>query len=159
MKLYLARHGEYALDVTTGRDTLTEKGLQAAEQTADFLRPLYLSLAGIFHSGKFRARQTAEILAKGFQCHELPAMRAGLNPEDDVQALAAELSSEEKDILFVGHLPFMSKLTSQLIEGKEDKEIIDFEPGTIVCLNQIERARWAVSWVLTPHLLSAFALS
>src|SRR5678815_1819858 len=117
MKLYLARHGEYALDVTTGRDTLTKKAMQAPAKTAEFLSPLHLSLANIFHNGKFRTQQTAEILAKGFQCNELPAMKEGLKPEDDIQALAQELFYEEKDILLVGHLPFMSKLTSQLIEG------------------------------------------
>src|SRR5688500_15377531 len=109
MKLYLARHGDYALDTMTGQDKLTEKGVLDIEKLAAFLRPLKLPLSQILHSSKLRAKQTAEILTQGFHCEELPQPHAGLNPEDDVTVLAESLIYEDKDILLVGHLPFMGK--------------------------------------------------
>ena len=57
------------------------------------------------------------------------------------------------DSLMVGHMPFLSKLVNQLVSGDENNNVIVFQPGCMVCLEQIEIHRWSIDWMLSPVLL------
>ena len=65
MYLYLARHGEARRKEQDPERPLTEAGSETARRVAALLRASGLSVGGIHHSTKLRARQTAEILAAG----------------------------------------------------------------------------------------------
>ena len=135
MKLYLARHGDYVLD-TKGLDGLTEKGQHDIIQLANQLKQMKIQVERILHSGKNRAQQTAELLAEGIASKEAPVAYSGLSPNDEVSRLADELPHWNKDILIVGHLPFMGKLVSYLLTHQDFPEIVNFQTGTIVCLSR-----------------------
>jgi len=154
MKLYLVRHGDYTVDTMRRLDVLNEKGTKEIIRVANFLSHLNLHVSNILHSGKFRAQQTAELLANGIVCNQPIQSRQGLDPNDDVTAVANEIAHWSDDVLLVGHLPFMSKLVSKLLTGNENKDILAFKTGTFVCLEQIDRARWMVNWMLVPDLLN-----
>ena len=64
---------------------------------------------------KKRAEQTAEVLADAIKINKEHIARDGLGPNDDVAALKDELLLSKEDIMIVGHLPFLSKLTSLLL--------------------------------------------
>ena len=54
--------------------------------------------------------------------------------------------------MIVGHLPFIPRLVNALVLGLEYADhppIIDYPPGTVVCLEQHNR-RWIIHWVLSP---------
>jgi phosphohistidine phosphatase SixA len=53
--------------------------------------------------------------------------------------------------MIVGHLPFLSKLTSRLL-GKEE-EVVNFQQGGIVCLEKMEHLPWRIRWMVVPELL------
>jgi phosphohistidine phosphatase len=152
MKIYLARHGDYTVDMTN-LDMLTEKGKQDMSAMAHFLQGLNLRVVNIFHSVKNRAQQSAELLAQGIVSETPMEMRRGLAPEDDEVAFANEIIHWDDDILVVGHLPFIGRLVSLLVTGNPNKEIVEFETGTLVCLEQKEQTRWAIRWVLATELL------
>jgi phosphohistidine phosphatase len=152
MKLYLARHGEYATNDI--KAPLSSKGIEDVQRLADFLASLEIHVANIFHSEKLRAQQTAELLAKGFVSAQPAQIRQGLNPNDDVAVFAHEITGWDDDMLVVGHLPFMSRLTGKLVANDEYKELIAFQPGTIVCLENIQVDRWMIDWVVNPSLLT-----
>ncbi|MBV9575839.1 MAG: phosphohistidine phosphatase SixA [Gammaproteobacteria bacterium] len=155
MKLYLARHGEYQVNDLMGGNPLNERGKAAITRIANFLQPLQIVVDAIFHSGKLRAEQTAEILSTGFVCQQVMQKKPGLNPLDSVLELAHDIHHwEQNDLLLVGHMPFMSRLTSQLILKKEDKEIVFFQPGTLVSLEKNDSADWIINWVLNPALFN-----
>ena len=104
----------------------------------------------ICHSGKLRAKQTAEIFADSLK---RPAEAAqGLNPNDDVLEWADRISREKGDLMIIGHLPFLEKLTSLLVTGKEDFRPVLFRYGAIVCLDKKEADGWGVRWILTPEM-------
>lgn len=150
MKLYLARHGEYlANDIIQG-EVLSEKGINTIKRMAEFIKSAHLSVNIIYHSHKIRAQQTAALLAEGFQCSQI-IKQDGLQPLDDVSKIAQNLITSEENILIVGHLPFMSRLVNQLLKVREDKEMISFLPGTIVCFKR-EDDHWMIEWVLNPNL-------
>src|SRR5438105_306472 len=134
MRIFLLRHGDYlANDIAA---PLSKKGRKEILSLGSLLKPLHLPIKHIFHSGKLRAQQTAEIISNFFICDEDACEKKGLAPNDDVNGLIEEINISQNDILFVGHLPFLSKLTSKLVVGDENKEIIFFQTGTLVCLEK-----------------------
>ena len=63
MRVYLVQHGESRPEEEDPQRSLTDEGVRNVEKIARFLRPLGLKLETIWHSGKPRAQQTAELLA------------------------------------------------------------------------------------------------
>lgn len=152
MKLYLMRHGEYVAENFQQGGALSKKGINDIKLLANFLQPANLHVSQILHSGKLRAQQTAEIMTTGLICEQTPQIYSQINPQDDVNIFIHSMTHSEEDILVVGHLPFMGRLVSQLLTGNENKEIIIFYPGTLVCLESSEAPIWTINWVLTPDL-------
>ena len=71
-----------------------------------------------------------------------------LNPNDDVTVLAEQLNKSD-NLMIVGHLPFLSKLTSFLLTGTIDKPIIAFKNSGVVCL-EFENNNWVIQWIVVP---------
>lgn len=153
MKVYLARHGEYLQNDTQG--ALSDTGKNEIKLLAEFLKESHIQVASIFHSGKLRAKQTAELLSAGFVTMQPTQSKAGLNPGDDINLLIDELNATDEDILLVGHLPFMGKLVGKLVTDNENEEIVIFHPGTMVCLERVMGQNWVIHWVINPTLLTA----
>ncbi|MCK4435025.1 phosphohistidine phosphatase SixA, partial [Candidatus Bathyarchaeota archaeon] len=55
------------------------------------------------------------------------------------------------DIMLVGHLPHLSKLASSLLVSDENRQVIAFKMGGIVCLQQDQQRRWTIQWMITPE--------
>lgn len=152
MALYLVQHGKSLPKDADPEKGLSEDGQSEVEMIAAVARGYGIAVAGISHSGKKRARQTAEIFAAALDAKDRIAERSGLMPLDDVTAVAQTLSAEENRML-VGHLPFMERLTSQLITGSIDKPVFKFQNGGIVCLDQDPEYRfWFIKWTLMPNI-------
>jgi len=101
---------------------------------------------------QLRARQTAEIFDKALSPPGGGVESAGLNPLDDVTAIAASID-KSKDVMLVGHLPFMEHLTSYLITGSIERPVFRFQNGGIVCLDENPDSQsWVIKWTLLPHI-------
>lgn len=151
MKLYLVRHGCYSVDALSQLDSLTEKGRHDIESLATFIKPFAYSVAGILYSHKNRAKETADLIALGFQSDQPPLIHSGLNPDDDVDLMASEIEARGEDLVIVSHLPFLNKLTSLLLTGEAELDLIDFEAGMMVCLEKTNREKWLLHFILTPE--------
>ena len=152
MALYLVQHGKSLPKDADPEKGLSEEGQSEVEMIATVARGYGVAVTGISHSGKKRARQTAEIFASALDAQDRIAERSGLNPLDDVTAVASAVSTEDNQML-VGHLPFMERLTSHLITGSIDKPVFKFQNGGIVCLDQDPESRfWFIKWTLMPHI-------
>jgi phosphohistidine phosphatase len=154
MKLYLVQHGEALPEAVDPARPLSPDGGEAVARMARFLAGGDLRVARICHSGKLRARQTAEILAAILAPEAALEQRDGLNPKDPVAPLAAELAAWEAETLFVGHLPFLDRLVSQLLLGAEAGGSVTFRPGSVACLERDQEGRWRLQWMLRPELLA-----
>jgi phosphohistidine phosphatase len=103
-----------------------------------------------------RAKQTAKIIAEALKIPDsLVQSVKGLSPNDDIRLWAERISKEREDLMLVGHLPFLEKLTSFLLCGDENARLVFFRYGAIVCLDQNEDKSWAVRWILTPEMASS----
>lgn len=155
MKLYLMQHGNAMSKEENPERPLSERGIKDVEKVSTVLCRLDLGtqLSEIRHSGKCRTQETAEIVARSLKLKEKVIAVEGLSPNDDVLPLAAILHQEENDLLIVGHLPFLSRLTSQLLSGNPENEVLQFQQGGVLCLSRQE-AKWKLCWMLIPKLLS-----
>jgi len=64
MHVYLVRHGDAKSEEVDPERPLSDRGWAEVERVAKHVGQLRLPLAEIRHSGKLRARQTAETFAK-----------------------------------------------------------------------------------------------
>ena len=152
MAVYLVQHG---LSLPKDEDPergLSEAGIADVKRIAAVAEGYEVPVATIFHSGKKRARQTAEILASALNPEGGVAETTGLSPMDDVRVFSKSLSPQDNP-MFVGHLPFMEKLTAFLITRDKKRSVFQFQNGGIVCLDQYgDQDGWVIKWTLMPHI-------
>ena len=80
MRVYLVQHGRAKSKEEDPQRRLTDKGIGEVQKVADFLRPLELRIDAVWHSGKARAQQTAELLAEAVSDRDRVVQREGLGP-------------------------------------------------------------------------------
>ena len=146
--IYFAQHG-LAVDKCDDPDRpLSEAGIQQTQSITDRLCISNAPVSKIFHSGKLRAAQTAEIFASTLGVSTL-SIAGQLSPNDDVTLLANNLN--EDNALYVGHLPHLEKLVSFLVTGNEEHKIIKFQNSAVACLMKND-SHYQIKWFLTPEL-------
>ncbi len=153
MKLYLVRHGESNIAASDDERPLSKKGMKDITSLANFLGSLKLHVSYVFHSHKVRAKQTAEILSSKIFIDEQMETRTALDPSAPIEKIYDEIMMLNKDIMLVGHMPFMGKFVAQLITGNENRDIVLFQAGTLVCLENIGN-EWVIHWMLSPELFN-----
>ncbi|TDI12488.1 MAG: phosphohistidine phosphatase SixA [Acidobacteria bacterium] len=153
MRLYLVRHGNASSAAVDPACGLSAQGRAEIARLAAFLEPLKLQPAEVRHSGKDRAEQTARILTAALGNSPSVTQVDGLNPNDSPWDIAAELEEEERDLLLVGHLPFMSLLSSHLLARGGPPEVVRFRTGTMICLQRSHGNLWHLEWIVHPGLL------
>ena len=153
MRIYLVQHGEARSEQEDPRRTLSDKGIGEVQKVAEFLRPLALAVDTVWHSGKARAKQTAELLAEALGAQARVVAREGLGPKDPVAAAKEALEHAAGNVMIVGHLPFLGKLVALLVTSREELEIVKFQYGSVVCLERRVGGSWKVGWMITPGLL------
>ncbi len=152
MRVYLVQHGAAKSKEEDPDRPLEQAGRDEVDRVARSAASTGVEVACIHHSGKTRARQTAEILAD----HLTPAKGlgpvAGLSPMDDLQTARDLVEWASEPVMLVGHLPHLARLASLLLSDDPEKEIIAFRMGGIVCLDKRETG-WVLGWMLTPDLV------
>jgi phosphohistidine phosphatase len=121
LTLWLVHHGDALgpeIDPSrplssAGRDAVGRLAQAAAAQGA---RP-----GAVWHSGKLRARQTAETLWRA--CNPLATFAAvrGLQPADPPEWMRDSLLVEEGEVMAVGHMPHLPRLLRLLLSGDPDR--------------------------------------
>lgn len=153
MRLYLMQHGSALSKDEDPERPLTEGGAAEVSRVAAHLaaRTPRTHLR-IVHSGKTRARQTAELLAEPF-ADATVEQADGLAPMDDPSAWAGRLANDEEGYALVGHLPHLSRLAGLLLAGDADRDVVTFRNAGLVCLERGEGGSWSVRWILVPELI------
>ena len=150
MAFYIVQHG---LSLPKDRDPekgLAPEGVEDVRRIAKVARDYGVTVGRILHSGKKRARQTAEILADVLKPGGGIEKIGGIKPLDDVAEFAPQVDLTT-NTLVVGHLPFLERLTSFLITGRQEPIVFKLQNGGMLCLDRIENQDApAVKWALMP---------
>lgn len=126
--LYLVRHGDAVPAETDPARPLSAKGEAEVEETAKELLAEGAQVSEIWHSGKLRAKQTAEIIARVLGVDKV-IEKKGLKPDDPATPIADLIRQTNKSILIAGHLPFIPKLASLL---QPDLGTVELKSGGVV---------------------------
>lgn len=154
MNIYLVQHGNPVPKEKDPDRPLSDKGKKDVEKVADFLKKTGIEVNEIFHSGKTRARQTAEIMTSRLNPGKEPQKKEGISPLDDVQIIAEEIKKRQKNLMIVGHLPHLAKLTAFLTTKSDSNSVAGFQQGGIVCLRPDEdKKTWTIAWILMPEII------
>ena len=147
MKLYLVHHADAVGPDVDPLRPLSERGRVTVEALAQRAVAHGVKPDVIWHSGKLRARQTAEVFLR--TCHPLARFSAmrGLQPDDQPAWIADTLITERRNIMLVGHMPHLAGLLGLLINGNPDTIGLEFPPHGIVELERNETGNGEPSWV------------
>ena len=158
-ELYLVRHG-----LAEGRgeawpdDTkrpLTERGMSRVRKAARGLARLGVSIDVVLTSPLVRARQTAELIAGGFDPRPQLVNVDALALDGSYQAVLADLEKHARHtrIALVGHEPGIGELAARLIGTRHP---VEFKKGAI-CRIDLETlppvGPGTLRWFLTPKVL------
>ena len=102
----------------------------------------------IWHSGKMRARQTAETYWR--RCNPLAVFSAtrGLQPTDPPNWILDALAGESRNIMLTGHFPHLPRLLGRLITGDPEAGPAEFPLNGIVALEEEGSGKWVERWRL-----------
>lgn len=148
--LFLVHHGDAVGPDVDPRRSLSTRGQQdvargAAEAVSRGAKP-----AIVWHSGKLRARQTAE--AFWLACNPLAEFSAtrDLQPDDPPAPMRDRLRGEKQHILIAGHFPHLAKLLALLV-GR-DVRPVEFPPHGVVALaSENNGETWNEVWRWEPN--------
>ncbi len=152
MALYLVQHGKSLPKIEDPEKGLSEEGKIETKRIADVAKGYSVRLSRIVHSGKKRARQTAEIMSAVLSPENGMESRSGMDPLDDVRVFADRLRLDQ-EIMLVGHLPFLEKLIGLLVCGDPDRTVFKLQNSGIVCLYRVgEIENPVIRWALMPSI-------
>jgi phosphohistidine phosphatase len=152
MAVFLSQHGKSASKDIDPNRGLTEEGAAEVKHVASMLQQGRIHVASIQHSGKDRARQTAELFAMAVNPEEGVLVCKGLDPLDDVTVFAKQLDASA-DQMYVGHQPFMQRLVSYLVADEQARPVVAFQNGGVVCMDfDSDNECWIIKWILVSDL-------
>jgi phosphohistidine phosphatase len=76
-----------------------------------------------------------------------------MGPNDPVEPFVKTIATFSQDTVLVGHLPFLSRLVSQLVTSDPERTMVAFRPGSIVCLEGDPSGMFTIIWMVRPELL------
>jgi phosphohistidine phosphatase len=141
----LVHHGEAVSPAVDPARPLSGRGLGEVVQLAETAAARGLSPDIIWHSGKLRARQTAEAFWR--ICNPLATFAAArhLQPDDPPAWMRDQLLGDTRTIVLVGHMPHMPRLLRLLVTGDADAPDVQFPQHGCVALEP-EGERWREVW-------------
>jgi phosphohistidine phosphatase len=155
MKLYLAQHAQAKTAEEDPDRPLTYDGWNDIRKVSAFVaKNLRIGLTKIYHSGKTRAKQTAEAINEYLEPTDGIEAIDGLDPNSETDIWLSRLEKTNDDILLVGHLPHLNRMVSRILGQVENKKMVDFKNGGIVCLAKDDVGLWSVQWVIIPDMLA-----
>jgi phosphohistidine phosphatase len=144
MRLYLVHHGEAVGPEVDAQRPLSQTGRAAVERLAAEAAARGAKPAVVWHSGKLRAKQTAEAFWRA--CNALAEFSAtrDLQPDDPPLWIRDRLRGESRDILLAGHYPHLPRLLTTLIGDADPFP----QHGVVALETNDEGETWTEVWRL-----------
>jgi phosphohistidine phosphatase len=149
MNLYLVHHGEAFGPEVDPRRPLSPAGREAVVKLAAAAAARGARPTIVWHSGKLRARQTAEEFWRA--CNALATFSAtrDLQPEDPPEWIRDRLRGGLADVLIAGHYPHLPRLLTLLLTATDEGSMA-FPPHGMVALRTDDQGEsWVEAWRLT----------
>lgn len=151
MRLYLVHHGDAVGPDVDVRRPLSAPGLASVERLASLAATRGAKPQVVWHSGKLRAKQTAEAYWRA--CNALAEFSAtrDLQPDDQPSWIRDRLRFEPRDLLLAGHYPHLPRLLSLLRGGTDDTSAPFPQHGIVALRTDDDGETWTEEWRLDPR--------
>jgi phosphohistidine phosphatase len=150
MRLYLVHHGDAVSPDTDPQRPLSTVGHLATTRLAADAAARGVKPAVIWHSGKLRARQTAELFWKVCNPFAEFSATSGLQPNDFPGIFRDHLIGESRDVMAVGHMPSLPRVLAFLLTGRDDGSATFPLHGLVVLERADTESEWIEPWRLDP---------
>jgi phosphohistidine phosphatase len=147
VRLVIVHHGDAVGPEVDPRRPLSPWGREAVERLAREAAARGAKPAVIWHSGKLRAKETAEAFWRA--CNPFADFSAtrDLQPNDSPEWMRDRLRGESRDILIAGHYPHLPALLNTLNAGAGP-----FPQNGVVALETDDGGEtWRELWRLAPE--------
>jgi phosphohistidine phosphatase len=148
MHVYLVHHGQAVGPDVDPRRPLSPVGRAWVDRLAGLASKRGVRPEVVWHSGKLRAKQTAEAFWRA--CNALAEFSAtkDLQPDDPPVWMRDRLRHEARDILIAGHFPHLPRLAA-LLAGAPPGSPEDFPPHGVVAFETADDGdSWREVWRL-----------
>jgi len=147
LRLVLVHHGDAVGPDVDPRRPLSTVGQEHVARLSAAAASLGARPTVVWHSGKLRARQTAEAFWRA--CNALADFSAtrDLQPDDPPEWIRDRLRGETRDILIAGHFPHLPRLL-RILAG-ENEAAAPFPQHGAVALESLDQGEsWREEWRL-----------
>ena len=141
--LVLVHHADAVDSAIDPQRPLSASGRAHADRLASTLAARGAKPVAIWHSGKLRARQTAEAMRRA--CNPLAELSAirGLQPSDPPEWIKDRVTGDARELMLVGHMPSLPRIL-QVLTAITDMET-SFPLHGAVAL-ETEGEKWVERW-------------
>ncbi len=131
--IYLVHHADAVPPSVDAQRPLSGLGRAHADLLASRAADRGVKPDVIWHSGKLRARQTAEAFWRA--CNPLAELSAirGMQPADPPSWIRDQVVRETRAVMLVGHMPHLARLFTLLVTGGEDP-LIEFPAHGLIAV-------------------------
>jgi len=145
MRLYLLHHADAVGPQVDPQRPLSADALAHATRLAALAKDAGCAPVAIWHSGKLRARQTAEAFYRACNPFADFKMVRGLLPEDPPHYLRELIAGETRDVLAAGHMP---NLRDSLLAIAPGSALFPLH-GVVALERQGDSGDWRELWRLS----------
>jgi phosphohistidine phosphatase len=147
--VFLVHHGDAVGPDVDTRRPLSPAGAEVVARVAAAAAARGARPDAVWHSGKLRAKQTAEAFWRA--CNplaDLSAMR-DLQPADPPTWMRDRLRGEPRDVMLVGHFPHLPALLALLVAAPEGATAPFPLHGVVALGSDDDGETWTELWRLT----------
>lgn len=150
------RHAEPVSSMEDAARPLSVEGRRQADLMASWIAATGVAPDEVRTSNRLRARQTADVVARrlGLAPGRSREWNA-LAPDADPAVAAADLDTDPRRVVLVGHLPHVERLVSTLVAGDPTLTHLEMDYASAVVLTKTGE-RWAIRAALGPADVLAF---
>ena len=145
MQVVLVHHADAVGPGDDPQRSLSANGRAQADTLAAQASEAGCRPDAIWHSGKLRARQTAEAFLRACNPSADFRMVRGLHPGDPPEWMRDEIAAESRSVMVVGHMPQIAALARVLCPDLEP-----FPLHGLIALERDERGQLSESWRAQP---------
>ena len=147
MFVYLVHHGHAMHHGDDPQRPLSRRGRDQTDTVSSQAAARGVHPDVIWHSGKLRARQTADAYRRA--CNPVAEFSATrwMQPDDPLR-LADVLQVDTRDVMLVGHMPHLDRLLCRLVSpGPDNTQATGFPLNGMVAVERTETG-WVERWRL-----------
>jgi len=142
MRLCLVHHAHALGPEVDPQRPLSTQGLSHAAGLADRVKARGFVPAVIWHSGKLRARQTAEAFLMACNPFAEFKMIRGVHPDDPPEILRDRMRVETRDVLVAGHIPHLTAWLESALPGCPEFPL----HGAVALQSEDDGVTWTELW-------------